>query len=117
MSNSQRIELLADEPPATQAEVRRFNAEARPLAWQIAPTIPILAALIGLLISAARRFPTVQEPQAVLSWVNKVSEAVPVAAMAVLTARRFAAASPLPRLVTAACSCCNADCTAVTCAW
>src|SRR6478752_5041357 len=47
MSNT----ALADQPPATQAEIIRINTDARPLALQVALLIPILAGLIGLINS------------------------------------------------------------------
>jgi len=49
MSNSGLEELLADEPPATSAEVVRINSEAGPIALQIALFVPILAAAAGAL--------------------------------------------------------------------
>ena len=49
MSTTQLEELLADEPPATSAEIVRINTEARPIALQVALIIPLLAALLGLL--------------------------------------------------------------------
>jgi hypothetical protein len=48
MSNSQLEHLLADQPPATQAEIVRINTDARPIALQVALLIPLLAALLGL---------------------------------------------------------------------
>jgi EmrB/QacA subfamily drug resistance transporter len=51
MTNSQLEEVLAGQPPATQAEVLRINTDARPLALQVALLIPILAGLLGLLNS------------------------------------------------------------------
>jgi hypothetical protein len=58
MSNAQLAELLAGQPPDTQAEILRINSEARPFALQIALTIPILAGLTGLFISfRMRRLP------------------------------------------------------------
>ena len=48
MSNTQLEELLAEQPPAIQAEIIRINTDARPLALQVALLIPILAGLLGL---------------------------------------------------------------------
>ncbi|HEY5878487.1 MAG TPA: hypothetical protein VIU11_06240 [Nakamurella sp.] len=55
MSNTQLADLTSGQPAATQAEILRINTEARPLALQIALTIPILAGLTGLLISLRMR--------------------------------------------------------------
>ena len=49
VSNTNLEELLADEPPAVQAEIIRINTDARPLALQVALLVPILAAAAGLL--------------------------------------------------------------------
>ncbi len=43
--------LLVDQPPAIQDEIIRINTEARPLALQVALLIPILASLLGLVVS------------------------------------------------------------------
>jgi EmrB/QacA subfamily drug resistance transporter len=51
MSNTQLVELLEGEPPQIQEEILRINAEARPLALQVALLVPIIAALLGLLNS------------------------------------------------------------------
>jgi MFS family permease len=51
MSNTQLDKLLADEPPATQAEIVRINTDARPISLQVALLIPLLAALLGLIQS------------------------------------------------------------------
>jgi MFS family permease len=48
MSNTKLEQLLADEPPETQAEIVRINTDARPIALQIALLVPLLAAVIGL---------------------------------------------------------------------
>ncbi|MFY9998454.1 MAG: hypothetical protein WAK76_03080, partial [Trebonia sp.] len=42
---------LAGQPPKTQEEIIRINTQARHIALQVALLIPILAGLIGLLIS------------------------------------------------------------------
>ena len=47
VSNTQLEELLADEPPAVQAEVLRINDDASDLALQVALLVPILAGLLG----------------------------------------------------------------------
>ncbi|WP_029432203.1 MFS transporter [Blastococcus sp. URHD0036] len=48
MSTTGLEELLADQPPATSAEIVRINTDARPPALQIALLIPIVAGLLGL---------------------------------------------------------------------
>ena len=52
MRNTQLEEQLAGQPPAVQDEILRINTDARPLALQVALAIPILAGLLGLMISA-----------------------------------------------------------------
>jgi hypothetical protein len=47
MSNSGLNELLADQPPATRAEIVRINTDSRPVALQISLIIPIVAGLLG----------------------------------------------------------------------
>ena len=49
MSNTQLERLLANEPEPIQDEIISINADARPLALQVALLLPILAGLIGLL--------------------------------------------------------------------
>jgi MFS family permease len=49
MSNTQLELLLADEPPAIQAEIIRINTDARPRSLQFALLVPIFAGLIGLI--------------------------------------------------------------------
>jgi hypothetical protein len=51
MSNTQLSGLLADQPQATQDEIIRINDEARPRALQVALLVPLVAAIIGLLLS------------------------------------------------------------------
>ena len=51
MSNTQLEELLASEPAEVQDEIIDINTDARPLALQVALAIPLLAAVLGLLIS------------------------------------------------------------------
>jgi EmrB/QacA subfamily drug resistance transporter len=48
MSNTQLLELLAEEPEDVQAEILRINTDARHLALQVALLIPLLAAGLGL---------------------------------------------------------------------
>lgn len=61
MSNTQLEVLLAEQPPAIRAEIVRINTDARPIALQIALLVPILAALIGLIISF--RMMRIPDPQ------------------------------------------------------
>ena len=51
MTNTHLEELLVHQPEETQDEIIRINTDARPLALQIALIVPIVAGLIGLLIS------------------------------------------------------------------
>jgi MFS family permease len=51
MSNTDVEELLAEEPPAVQAEIIDINTDARPIALQIALLVPLLAGLIGVVTS------------------------------------------------------------------
>ena len=51
VSNTQLQKQLAGQPPKTQEEIIRINTQARHIALQVALLIPILAGLIGLLIS------------------------------------------------------------------
>ncbi len=51
MSNTGLEELLVGQPEATQAEIIRINTEARPRALQIALLVPLIAGILGLLIS------------------------------------------------------------------
>jgi fucose permease len=51
MSDSQLQALLVDEPTDVQAEVLRINTEARDLAMQIALLVPLLAAILGFVVS------------------------------------------------------------------
>ncbi|BBH67975.1 MFS transporter [Actinoplanes sp. OR16] len=55
MTNTHLEELLAGQPPATQAEILRINTEARPVSLQVALLIPLIAALLGLLNSIRMR--------------------------------------------------------------
>ena len=52
VSNTQLEKQLAGQPKATQAEIVKINTQARHLALQVALLIPILAGLIGLLVSS-----------------------------------------------------------------
>jgi hypothetical protein len=51
MSNTQLEELLDGQPEAIQDEIIRINTDARPRAVQVALLVPILAGLVGLLVS------------------------------------------------------------------
>jgi hypothetical protein len=51
VSDTQLQKQLAGQPPKTQEEIIRINTQARHIALQVALLIPILAGLIGLLIS------------------------------------------------------------------
>ena len=51
MSDAQLEELLAGKPEDVREEIVAINADARPLALQVALLVPLLAALIGLLCS------------------------------------------------------------------
>jgi hypothetical protein len=51
MSNSQLDGLIVNQPPDVEAEIIRINTEARPLALQVALLVPLLAGLLGLLVS------------------------------------------------------------------
>jgi hypothetical protein len=51
MSNSQLDALIVDQPPDVEAEIIRINTEARPRALQVALLVPLLAGLLGLLVS------------------------------------------------------------------
>jgi hypothetical protein len=58
MSNTGLGELVADEPPAVRDEIVRINTEARPPALQIALLVPLVAGVLGLLVS----FPMSRRP-------------------------------------------------------
>ena len=51
VSDTQLQKQLVGQPPKTQEEIIRINTQARHIALQVALLIPILAGLIGLLIS------------------------------------------------------------------
>ena len=51
MSNTQLQELLAGQPQATQEEIIRINTDARPRALQVALLVPLIAGVVGLLLS------------------------------------------------------------------
>jgi EmrB/QacA subfamily drug resistance transporter len=55
MSNTALNELLADEPADVQAEVIRINTDARHLSLQIALLVPLIAAVLGFLVSVLMR--------------------------------------------------------------
>jgi Na+/melibiose symporter-like transporter len=66
MTNTDLAVLLADQPPAVQAEIIRINTEARPFALQVALLIPILASVLGLLTS----FRMMRQPDPVSSGIE-----------------------------------------------
>ena len=47
VSDTQLQAVIAEEPPAVQAEILAINAEARSRSLQIAMLIPVLACLLG----------------------------------------------------------------------
>jgi EmrB/QacA subfamily drug resistance transporter len=47
MSNTELIQLLAEEPEEVRQEILRINTEARPIALQVALLVPLLAGLAG----------------------------------------------------------------------
>jgi MFS family permease len=51
MSNTQLDELIVSAPPETEAEIIRINAEARNLGLQVALLVPLIAGVVGLLLS------------------------------------------------------------------
>ncbi|HEX5951397.1 MAG TPA: MFS transporter [Actinomycetota bacterium] len=51
LSNAQLEEQLAGQPEEIQDEIVRINTEARPIALQVALLVPLLAALMGLVVS------------------------------------------------------------------
>ena len=51
MSNTQLQELLAGQPQETQEEIVRINTDARPRALQVALLVPLIAGVVGLLLS------------------------------------------------------------------
>jgi LPXTG-motif cell wall-anchored protein len=55
MSNTQLEQQLTGQPPAVRAEIVRINTDARPVALQVALLVPILAALLGLLVSVGMK--------------------------------------------------------------
>jgi len=60
MSNSQLDTLLDGQPDDVRAEVLRINTEARDVSLRIALLVPVLAGLIGLVISfRMRRLPDI----------------------------------------------------------
>jgi len=61
MSNTELEKLLAEEPPAAQAEILEINEDARPIALQIALIVPLLAALLGLF--TATRMTRLPDPE------------------------------------------------------
>ena len=66
VSNTQLEKLVADEPPAVQAEILRINTHATNVALQVGLLIPILAGLLGLLNSfRMMRLPEIEPSEAV----------------------------------------------------
>jgi MFS family permease len=61
MTNTGLGELVADEPPAVQEEIVRINTVARPPALQVALLVPLVAGVLGLLLS----FPMTRRPDPV----------------------------------------------------
>jgi hypothetical protein len=51
MSNTRLEEQLAGQPQATQDEIIRINTDARPRALQVALLVPLIAGVVGLLLS------------------------------------------------------------------
>jgi len=51
MTNTHLEEQLAGQPEATQDEIMRINTDARPRALQVALLVPLIAGVIGLLLS------------------------------------------------------------------
>jgi hypothetical protein len=51
MSDAKLEEQLANQPPEVREEILRINDEARPEALQIALAVPLLAAMLGFLLS------------------------------------------------------------------
>jgi LPXTG-motif cell wall-anchored protein len=51
MSNTQLQEVIAGQPEATQEEIVRINTAARPRALQVALLVPLIAGVVGLLLS------------------------------------------------------------------
>jgi hypothetical protein len=70
VSDTQLEALLADAPPAVEAEIIAINDEARALSLQVAMLVPVLACLLGL-INAFRmvRLPDV-EPSSSLEGLD-----------------------------------------------
>ncbi len=66
MTNTDLAELLVGQPADVQAEIIRINTEVRPLALQVALLVPILASLLGLVIS----FRMMRQPDPVSSGVE-----------------------------------------------
>jgi hypothetical protein len=51
MSNTALDALIVNQPPEYEAEIIRINTEARPIALQVALLVPLLAGLLGLVVS------------------------------------------------------------------
>jgi EmrB/QacA subfamily drug resistance transporter len=66
MTNTALDALIVNQTPEVEAEIIRINTEARPFALQVALLIPILASLLGLLVS----FRMIRQPDPVSSGVE-----------------------------------------------
>ena len=51
LSNTELDALIVNQPADVEAEILRINTEARPIALQIALLVPLIAGLLGFLIS------------------------------------------------------------------
>ena len=51
LTNTQLDALIVNQPPDVEAEIIRINTEVRPLALQVALLVPLVASLLGLLVS------------------------------------------------------------------
>ncbi|HEX5992456.1 MAG TPA: MFS transporter, partial [Thermomicrobiales bacterium] len=69
MSNTQLQEVLAGQPQETQEEIIRINTDVRPRALQVALLVPLIAGVVGLVLSfRSVRLPDI-EPSASLEGV------------------------------------------------
>jgi MFS family permease len=51
MTNTQLDQLIVGQPEAVEAEILRINTEARPIALQAALLVPLIAGILGFLVS------------------------------------------------------------------
>ncbi len=66
MTNTQLTSLLESQPPQIRDEIVRINTESRPIALQVALSVPIIAALLGLVNSfRMSRLPDIASSSAV----------------------------------------------------